>query len=278
MFLVWMKRLAVPIAFSVMVSCSPKEEEPPIRQPPRQPPRVVKRKAIEETPPPAPELETASPTPKKLEEIPVDSVMARALNYFQRNPDENLRELKINELLGSTREEDLEIIRKALLTGEAQRCRAAISLLVGYYVSKDQLDKVDEAYQRFFGRCDPAAQDPRDWVAHSRSLLLAGLPQRALTQVNEAEKQAPRLPRGVDLMTFQAEILEIKARSYEGLFKSSVTNFEEGTVVRNHWTNANINWTNYKGLFEEAAEDSADAAARVKLAEEHISWLEDQQL
>lgn len=278
MFATWTRKLVIFVGLVFLVSCISKEEEPPIRQPPKQPPRVVKRREIEETPLPTPVFVQPTPTVAKLEEIPVDSVMARALGYFQREPREDLRELKVQELLASTREEDLEIIRKALLTGEGERCRAAISLLVGYYVSKGQLDKVDEAYQRFFSQCDPRAQDPRDWIAHSRSLLLAGLPQRALTQVNEAEKRAPKLPRGVDLMTFQAEILEIKARSFEGLFKTAVANFEEGTVVRNYWTQANINWRNYKALFEESTEESSEAAARVKLADEHISWLEDQQL
>ena len=270
--------LSLILLSSGLFGCQDDDEPPPVRQPPRQPPRVVKRKTVEATPPPEIQLEEATPTLKKGPDIPSDSVMARALAYFSREPKENLRELKIQELLASTREDDVEVIRRALLTGDGEMCRPAIALLVGYYSSKAQLDKVDDAYQRFFGRCDPRAQDPRDWIAHSRSLLLGGLPQRALAQVNEAEKRAPQLPRGIDLQTFQAEVLEIRARSYEGLFKDSVSNFAEGAVVRNYWTQANINWNNYKGLFEEASEESNEAQARVKLAEEHLSWLEDQQI
>lgn len=261
-----------------LVACKKEEEPPPVRQPPRQPPRVVTRQEVKEATPPPPPAAEPTPTVKKEDEIPPNSVMALALAYFAREPREKLREAKVQELLASTREEDVEIIRKALITGEAEKCRVAISLLVGYYVSKNQLDKVDEAYQRFFSRCDPKAQDPRDWLAHSRSLLLANLPQRALTQVGEAEKRAPKLPRGVDLNAFQAEILEVKGRSYEGLFRDAVANFEEGAVVRNYWTQANLNWSNYKGLFLEASDQSTEAAARVKLAEEHLSWLADQQL
>lgn len=253
-------------------------EPPPVRKPPRQPPRVVKRKKVESTPPPEIELSTPSPTPNKLEELPTDSVMARALAYFARELREEPRELKIQEFLANTREEDLEIIRRALLTGDGERCRVAISLLVGYYTSKGQLDKVDDAYQRFFNRCDPRAQDPRDWLVHSRSLLLANLPRRALTQVNEAEKRAPNLPKGVDMVSFQAEILEVRARCYEGLFRSAISNFEENAVVRNYWLQANQNWVAYRGLFEDAVNESNEAAGRVELAKEHLSWLQDQQL
>lgn len=270
-------RMVVAMWTLLLVACQ-QEEAPPSRQPPQQAPRVVKKKVADTTPPQIDDGPTATPPPKKEEDIPSDSALGKTLVFFQREPREEQRELKVQELLSTMNDKDVEVCRKALLTGEAMKCRASISLLVGYYVNKAQSDKVDDIYQQFFSRCDPRAQDPRDWVTHARSLLMGGNFQRALSQVNEAEKRAPNLPRGVELQSFQADVLEVRARAFEGMFKGAVANFEESATVRLYWSQANQNWTAYRNLFQDKATESPDAAGRVGLAEEHLSWLADQSL